>query len=293
MPSLNGWLWHFLEDHVYAHDKPPPRVRTKPMEVLCVGPPRSATESLQQALLILGYDHTYHGWDIMFENPHNMQGWTRLARKKFFPPADNKGDCTISAEEFDELLGHAVAVTDAASSVFAAEMIKAYPQAKVVLNTRRDLDKWHQSAVNTLVGVNENWTFWCMTWWGKNVFWAWHVYERMLWRCFFRCPDGSLDSGIRRTGKWVYREHCAMIRGLVPEENLLEWTVEDGWEPLCQFLGKDIPDVEFPNTNSVAGFKGREEQAMGLWFGECFRNMGIVAVGLASIGIGVWKLRSR
>jgi len=30
------------------------------MQVLCVGLPRSGTESLQQALLTLGYDYTYH-----------------------------------------------------------------------------------------------------------------------------------------------------------------------------------------------------------------------------------------
>lgn len=30
------------------------------MEVLCVGLPRNGTESLQQALLKLGYDYTFH-----------------------------------------------------------------------------------------------------------------------------------------------------------------------------------------------------------------------------------------
>lgn len=32
-----------------------------------------------------------------------------------------------------------------------------------------------------------------------------------------------------------------MIRGLVPKERLLEWSVEDGGEPLCRFLGKEPP----------------------------------------------------
>lgn len=35
-----------------------------------------------------------------------------------------------------------MAVTDAVASVFAAELIAAYPEAKVVLNYRRDLDAW-------------------------------------------------------------------------------------------------------------------------------------------------------
>lgn len=82
MPGLNSWWWRFLENHVYAVKSPPPRQRTKPMEVLCVGLPRSGTESLQTALLMLGYDHTYHGWDIIFEEPNYAQEWVKLCRRK-------------------------------------------------------------------------------------------------------------------------------------------------------------------------------------------------------------------
>jgi len=52
-PHLNSLIWHILETYVYRQPQPPPRVRTKPMQVLCVAPPRSATESLQQALIML------------------------------------------------------------------------------------------------------------------------------------------------------------------------------------------------------------------------------------------------
>ena len=57
--DLNSAFWRFCE-WFYAMPEPPPRERTKPMQVLCVGFPRSGTESLQNALLMLGYDHTYH-----------------------------------------------------------------------------------------------------------------------------------------------------------------------------------------------------------------------------------------
>ena len=63
------------------------------------------------------------------------------------------------------------------------------------------------------------------------------VYERLLWKLIFRATDeseGALGQAVRRNGKWIYREHDAMVRGLVPPENLLEWSVEDGWEPLCK-----------------------------------------------------------
>lgn len=48
-----------------------------------------------------------------------------------------------------------------------------------------------------------------------------------------------------------------MIRRLVPEERLLEWNVEDGWKPLCEFLGKEVPETPFPRTNDKDGFAKR------------------------------------
>jgi hypothetical protein len=220
------WWW-FLEHYVYKLPEPPARKRTRPMEVICVGLPRSATESLQQALLILGYDYTYHGWDIVFDQPTYSQGWVRLCRKKWF--GDKDGEASITAEEFDEMLGHSVAVTDAAASVFAAEMIEAYPEAKVVLNVRRDLDAWHQSVVKTLVRVNENWGFYLSSIFDREAFWAWHVYERFLWPLVFRAPDGDMASAIRRNGKWVYR---GWSKAPVPLESLTSSSSKLGHERL-------------------------------------------------------------
>lgn len=60
--------------------------------------------------------------------------------RRWFGPLDGNNDFT--AADFDPLIGHSVAVTDAVASVFAAELIAAYPEAKVVLNYRRDLDAW-------------------------------------------------------------------------------------------------------------------------------------------------------
>lgn len=80
--NLNGFFCQFLE-YVYSLPEPLPRKRTKPMEVLCVGLPRSGTESLQHALLKLGYDHTLHGWDIILEEPNYCQQWVGLSRRKY------------------------------------------------------------------------------------------------------------------------------------------------------------------------------------------------------------------
>jgi len=51
-----------------------------------------------------------------------------------------------------------------------------------------------------------------------------------------------------------------LVRELAAER-MLEFRVEEGWEPLCRFLGKEIPEgVEFPNVDEEwAEFRQRAE----------------------------------
>ena len=37
-----------------------------------------------------------------------------------------------------------------------------------------------------------------------------------------------------------------------PPDKLLVYHVSEGWEPLCKFLGKEVPDTPFPHEN-IAG----------------------------------------
>ena len=240
----------------------------------------------------------------MFEHPHRMQAWCRLAKKKWMGADD--GESNITREDFDALLGHSVAVTDAAASVFAAEMIAAYPEAKVVLNRRPDLDAWHQSAITNVAGIAKSWHVYLTSWCTSYGYWAWSVWERYLWRLLFRAEDGNVAHAIRRNGKWIYREHENMIRGLVPKENILEWSVDDGWEPLCkvnrtsilailvanrtQFLGKPVPNEPFPATNNVAGFQQRVADFFALQQKRQNRKMIMASVLVGGLGLASWRL---
>ncbi|KAI7700906.1 hypothetical protein KC353_g15615, partial [Hortaea werneckii] len=214
---MASFIRDIAEKIFYNEPSPPPRKRdpSKPMQVICPGFPRSATESLQFALLKLGYDHT-------------------LARRKFDGADD--GDCTITAAEFDELLGHATAVVDTAGSVFASELIAAYPDAKVILNHRRNLDAWQASCLANLGPVNTSRVIWLTCIFTSYGYWSWQFFMRYGLGGVFRAGTsgsfGLLEYAMRKNGKWIYREHCAMIRGLVPPDRLLEWSVEDGWEPI-------------------------------------------------------------
>ncbi|EHA25662.1 hypothetical protein ASPNIDRAFT_43922 [Aspergillus niger ATCC 1015] len=241
-----------LRGAIYGFPRPPPRIRTKPLQVICVGLPRSGTESLSRALTQLGFK-TYHGWDIVFDEPPYAQGWAQLSERKY-SGTQGAGTAPISRAEFDALLGHCDAVVDTAAAMFSVEMIQAYPEAKVILNTRQDVDAWHRSAMKTLVAEGEDqWMVWFLHIFTADMYWLWRLYYTFGYPGMFR--GRTTKEGLTKHGKRVYQEHGLMIRGSVPEERLLEWDVEDGWGPLCEFLGKDIPDEPFPNTNNPAAFR--------------------------------------
>jgi hypothetical protein len=224
----------WLAKLIYGLPPATPRVRKTPLKIICVGLPRSATESLSESLQILGYK-PHHGWDIVFaEHTAETQHWHTLAMRKW--RGSNDGDCHISAEEFDMLIGDYDVIIDSVASCFATELIEAYPNAKVILNTRKDLDAWHKSVMTTLVeGVEENRLAKFLGYFTADIYWPNHFFFDLYYPNIFRAgPPYTMRAGVEKNGKWVYREHSNMIRGLVADERLLEWSVDDGWEPLCR-----------------------------------------------------------
>jgi len=88
----------------------------------------------------------------------------------------------------------------------------------------------------------------------------------------------------------MYREHYAMIRRIMPKERLLEFELKDGWEPLCRFLGKDIPDVPFPRVNDTEHMK--EHMRLVVWRGvrnALTKCVGWVVTGLLIL-LGFWLI---
>jgi hypothetical protein len=88
--------------------------------------------------------------------------------------------------------------------------------------------------------------------------------------------------GVRTTD--YYSFHNEHIREIVPKERLLEFKAADGWEPLCQFLGREAPEGGYPHRNDskVANklIRSFAVYSVGLW----------VAVGVCGWGL-VWVIR--
>lgn len=59
-------------------------------------------------------------------------------------------------------------------------------------------------------------------------------------------PESYLDRDVLVNG---YEVHAQNVREAVPTDRLFEFSVEQGWEPLCDFLGLPVPDVPFPHIN--------------------------------------------
>lgn len=81
-----------------------------------------------------------------------------------------------------------------------------------------------------------------------------------------------------------------MIRGLVPKDRLLEWSVEDGWEPLCKFLGKNVPEEAFPSVTKAFEGTYRPERVSRKYFRGALRNLLILITAMLGLMCGIYKL---
>ncbi|CRG83604.1 hypothetical protein PISL3812_00958 [Talaromyces islandicus] len=216
--------------------------RTVPMKVLALGVGRTGTASLRIALERLGYLRCYHMMCASVENPPDCLMWHDALAAKY------DGEGKFGREEWDQILGDCQAVCDWPACAFAKELIEAYPNAKVILTTR-DVDSWHASVMKTV--------HWRATdpehRMASRVSWAAGMYYPMLNKFF----DTFFRGDFPNQGKQVYKDHVEEVRSLVPSDRLLEYKITDGWGPLCEFLGEEVPETPFPSGNDMANFKKR------------------------------------
>ncbi|KAH6717417.1 hypothetical protein BKA61DRAFT_322945 [Leptodontidium sp. MPI-SDFR-AT-0119] len=221
--------------------------RTVPMKVLILGLGRTGTASMRTAMKELGYVDTYHMMNCSIENPPDALMWMDALTAKY----DGIG-APFTRADWDQLLGNCQAVCDWPAVAFAKELIEAYPEAKVIL-TNRDVDSWHASTMRTV--------FWRVSdpelRYLHHFSWAAGMYYPMLKKFF----DTFFRGDFEHQGKEVFINHYNEVRSLVPKVNLLEFRVQDGWEPLCKFLGQPIPmGSKFPNTNDNRDFVSRSRR---------------------------------
>ena len=196
------------------------------MKIICVGLGKTGTTSISKALRHLGY--TVFDWE-----------------EKVFDFQDHWVDVFQNGAQLDvkRVYQHADAVVDAPGNFFWEEILEAYPDSKVILSEREE-DSWLKSLVNQLqvfeAVISRRFLAVLSPTSRKQIFILYSHLTAIL---------GSADPKSACVLRKRYRMHNHRVKSLVPPEKLLVYNVKQGWKPLCDFLGCEVPTVAFPHEN--------------------------------------------
>ena len=183
---------------------------------------RTGTNSLKLALERLLGEPCYHMFEC-YEHPEHMPLWTAAAHGD--PP------------DWDELLSGYGAAVDFPPAAFWPELMRAYPEALILLSVR-DTDGWWASASRTIFP-------------SVLAMPASPLREMIdaLWSRRF-----TLAVEDEKAAKAAFEKFNDQVRTGVPSERLLEWRPGDGWEPICAALELPVPPEPFPHVNTTEEF---------------------------------------
>ena len=199
--------------------------------------------AVQAALNILGYN--CYPSRLIYSDTHDIDLWNKALDAKYLGKSKR-----FAREEWDQLLGEYSAVSDVPALAFVEDLIEAYPDAKVIL-VERDINKWFKSFNDTVI---EHMSFHRLRLWALfQPRFARYGQMSLKWVKVW-IKAGSRKE-MREVARQRYREHYGLVRRVTPPERLLEFKLEDGWEPLCKFLDKLIPDAPFPRVNGTEEIK--------------------------------------
>lgn len=188
------------------------------LEIIGAGFGRTGTDSLREALNILGFGPCHHMFEVT-NNPLMKSRWRAFM-------ADGVPD-------WDALFEGYRSCVDWPSVHYWRELVDAYPQARVILSWR-DPESWWTSYEATLL----------------KYFQTTEDHDSVGFRIFEKAFGERAADRDHILG--VYRDHIAEVIATVPEDRLLVFKLGDGWEPLCEHLGVPVPDQPYPFRNTTA-----------------------------------------
>lgn len=197
------------------------------LRVVGAGLGRTGTHTLKVVLERLLGGPCHHMVEL-FEHQEQVPLWQAAADGKPF-------------DEWGQVLDGYVAMVDWPGAAYYAQFADAHPDALVLLSVRKDADEWWRSASKTIfpaisaVPTDDPWS---------------HMVHTMLERHIGSITDED-------SAKAAYERHNAEVRATIPSSRLLEWRATDGWAPLCEALGVEVPDEPFPVTNTTEEFNAR------------------------------------
>lgn len=267
-----------------------------PPSVIHVSFMRMASLSMARAYDILDL-RAYHGLDI----PVTKEGqkiWEHFERaaKASYPDPGTPAPPPLTTADWNVIFGEYDVLTDTAA-LWADKLVDAYPNAKVVV-VQRNFDSWWPSFEGWCAEANVAsprtkkfimGTIRLVTGWAPRSF---ATMNRMMCGTF----DAKNMDELRANSRKAYDAYYERIRSKVPPERRLEYRIGDGWEPLCAFLGKEVPNVPFPRVNDRAEHDARVKANLGLMLAimwESMRTRLWAAGAIAVAGVGFWLFRKQ
>jgi hypothetical protein len=199
------------------------------LKVVGSGLGRTGTKSMHSALNLLGLGPCHHMVEV-FAHPESMALWIEAGAGR---------------PDWDAIFAGYSAMVDYPGARYWRELAAYYPDAKV-LHTVRDPDKWFDSTQATIfAGVAA-------------------VTDGPM-AAFFNSFLGDLRPHLNDRAYMTdyFRRHTDEVVRTIAPERLLVYEAGQGWEPLCKFLGVDVPDTPYPSENSRAEFVARAAGQVG------------------------------
>ncbi|XP_078346053.1 uncharacterized protein LOC144631489 [Oculina patagonica] len=198
------------------------------MKVICAGLMKTGTSTLTKALEVLGYT-VYHYASKHFD----LQIWQDSFETGHLP-------------DFKEVFKVVDAVTDHPQAFWFEEISNAFPEAKIILTVRDSEEAWLKSCQEHLRIESKLLPFY------MKILLQIAPSRRKIRHYFdvmHNAIHGSSNPEAGALFRAKYRQHNARVQAVIPAEKLLIYNVKQGWKPLCEFLGCDVPSTEFPRAN--------------------------------------------
>lgn len=200
-----------------------------------------ASQGTRAALKQLGFSDVYHMITVHKNLETHPAEWIRVIRHKY----EGKGEWT--KEDWDKLLGQSQSVCDIPGALFGAELAEVYPDAKVVI-LNRDPEKWYESTLNSVEQLTKPSILK-----GLRLLFVLSLDKQFrnfisFQRLLYSKALGFDHSKEKEKALTWFQNQYQEFRDKIPEERRIEWTVQEGWGPLCEHLGVPVPTIEDPVT---------------------------------------------
>ncbi|VAW85113.1 hypothetical protein MNBD_GAMMA16-2190 [hydrothermal vent metagenome] len=191
------------------------------LSIIGAGFGRTGTASMKSALEMLGLGPCHHMKEVMASSEQTLL-WRQVAQGNL--------------SSWDEVFNGFNSAIDWPAAYYWRELSEYYPNAKILL-TVRSSESWYTSMVNTIFKILKSSTD------------PDSVGSKLIAQGVF---DGRLDDPEYAIA--MYEKNIAEVQATFNQDRLLTYNLGDGWEPLCRFLDKPVPDTSFPRSNSKDEF---------------------------------------